>query len=204
MRLEPRPARDCPWYLRPFFWNQRRKYGEVLRSALLWARSPRLFLGVAALYGAIDRRRSPLDPALRSLVTVRVSQLNGCRFCVDLNAATLIARGVPLAKVEALDGWRESGLFDAHERLALDYAEAMTGPGCVVDDGLWARLAARFDEDSRLELTALVAFQNLSSRFNAALRVPAQGFCPIPGAKPASAQAKAPHPREGPDRGVRP
>jgi alkylhydroperoxidase family enzyme len=63
-----------------FFWNQRRKYGTVLDAALLWARAPRLFLGVATLYGMIDRRSSPIEPALRSLLTVRVSQLNGCSF----------------------------------------------------------------------------------------------------------------------------
>lgn len=57
-----------PWYLRPFFWNQRRKYGAVLDAALLWARAPRLFIGVALLYGMIDRRSSPLPPPLRSLV----------------------------------------------------------------------------------------------------------------------------------------
>ena len=44
----------------------------------------------AFLYGALDRRASPLDPALRSLVTVRVSQINWCAFCVDINSATLL------------------------------------------------------------------------------------------------------------------
>ena len=83
MRISPKPADACPWYLWPFFWNQRRKYGAVLDSALLWARAPKVFLGVAFLYGMIDRKNSPLNPGLRSLVTVRVSQLNGCRFCVD-------------------------------------------------------------------------------------------------------------------------
>ncbi|MGE0761588.1 MAG: carboxymuconolactone decarboxylase family protein, partial [Pirellulaceae bacterium] len=126
MRIEPKPTSAYPWHLRPFFWNQRRKYGRVLDAALLWARSPRLFLGVAILYGLIDRRRSPIEPALRSLITVRVSQINWCAFCVDLNSATLIKRGASVAKVEALDHWRESELFDERVRLALDYAEAMS------------------------------------------------------------------------------
>jgi AhpD family alkylhydroperoxidase len=108
MRIAAKPLRRYPFYLRPFFWNQRRKYGEVLQSALLWARSPKLFLGVAVLYGMIDRRTSPIDPALRSLVTVRVSQINACPFCVDLNSATLLKRGVSMEKVEALEGWRQS------------------------------------------------------------------------------------------------
>jgi AhpD family alkylhydroperoxidase len=91
MRIAARPLNQYPLFLRPFFWNQRRKYGAVLQSALLWARAPKLFMGVAVLYGMIDRRSSPIEPALRSLVTVRVSQINACPFCVDLNSATLLS-----------------------------------------------------------------------------------------------------------------
>jgi AhpD family alkylhydroperoxidase len=166
--------------LRPFFWNQRRKYGAVLDSALLWSRSPKLFLSVALLYGAIDRKTSPIDPALRSLLTVRVSQLNGCRFCADLNSATLLKCGVPFDKVEALDCWRESNLYSEHERTALEYAESMTLSGREVDDDLIARLRRHLDDDTIVELTALIAFQNMSSKFNSALRVPPQGFCRLP------------------------
>lgn len=179
MRIAAKELSGTPWYLRPFFWNQRRKYGAVLESALMWARAPRLFLGVAVLYGMIDRRSSPIDPALRSLVTVRVSQINHCSFCVDLNSATLLERGVALEKVAALTHWRESPLFDARERAALDYAEAMTRPEPGVEDAHVAALKPHFDDDAIVELTGLVAFQNLSSKFNAALAVPAQGFCPV-------------------------
>lgn len=185
MRIEPKPRSGYPWYLRPFFWNQRRKYGAVLDSALLWARAPRVFLGVAMLYGAIDRKRSPLSPALRSLLTVRVSQLNGCRFCVDLNAATLLARGVSEEKVQALDGWRKSKLFDEREKDTLDYAEAVTLSDREVDDDLVERLRRHFDEDAIVELTAIIAFQNMSTKFNNALGVLPQGFCriPVPGSQ---------------------
>jgi AhpD family alkylhydroperoxidase len=179
MRLTPRPRQKYPWYLRPFFWNQRRKYGAVLDSALYWGRSPRLFLGVAHLYGAIDRKRSPVEPVLRSLVTVRVSQLNGCRFCIDLNSATLVKRGVPLYKIEALESWRERNLFNERERVALDYAEAMTLSDREVDDGLTEQVRRHFNDNAVVELTALIAFQNMSSKFNSALGVPAQGFCQL-------------------------
>jgi AhpD family alkylhydroperoxidase len=181
MRVEPKPLARYPWYLRPFFWNQRRKYGAVLDSALLWARAPRLFLGVAILYGMIDRRSSPIEPALRSLVTVRVSQINHCPFCVDLNSATLLGRGASAEKVDALGHWRESGVFDERERAALEYAEAVTYPDRGVDDALMARLRQHFDDDAIVELTGLIAFQNLSSKFNCALGVAPQRFCRLPG-----------------------
>lgn len=180
MRIAPRRPADAPWYLRPFLWNQRRKYGAVLESALVWARAPRLFLGVAFLYGMIDRKSSPIEPVLRSLVTVRVSQINWCRFCVDLNSATLLKRGVSAEKVRALENWRDSRLFDARERAALDYAEAVTCSDRQVEDDMVTRLKDHFDDDAIVELTGLIAFQNMSSKFNSALGVPAQGFCRVP------------------------
>jgi len=180
MRIEPRQEKRVPRYLRPFFWNQRRKYGKALDAALIWARTPRLFLGVAHLYGALDRNDSPIEPMLRSLLTVRISQINHCPFCVDINSRTLLQRGLPEVKLLALAEWRQSALFSERERVALEYAEAVTITDRVVDDALFARLREHCDEDAVVELTALIAFQNLSSKFNAALGVPPQGFCPLP------------------------
>lgn len=187
IRVAPRLEHTLPWYLKPFFWAQRRRYGKALDAALVWARAPKLFLGVALLYGMIDRRGSPLTPALRSLLTVRVSQINHCPFCVDINSATLLQRGVSEEKVLALMDWRTSNLFDSVERAALDYAEAMTRSGGGVDDAHLNALRPHLDEEAIVELTGLIAFQNLSSKFNAALAVPPQGFCalPVPAAAPA-------------------
>ncbi|HEX9703599.1 MAG TPA: carboxymuconolactone decarboxylase family protein [Rhodospirillales bacterium] len=182
MRIEAKPVRAHPWYLKPFFWNQRRKYGEVLAPALLWARNPMLFLCVAWLVGIFGRRSSPLPPSLRTLVMTRISQINHCAFCIDLNAATLQKHGVTEVKIEALAEWRASNQFEDDERLALEYAEAVTRPDGRLDDPLFERLKNRFSEDAVVELTALIAFQNMSSKFNSALGVPAQGFCRLPGA----------------------
>lgn len=181
MRVSAKPIGSYPFYLRPFFWNQHRKYGQVLQAALLWARSPKLFIGVAILYGMIDRRSSPIDPPLRSLVTVRVSQINDCPFCIDINSATLLKRGVSSEKVEALHVWRESRMFDERERAVLEYTEAMTGSDQRVDDAMVERLRAYFNEDGIIELSGLIGFQNMSSKFNSALAVPSQGFCKLPG-----------------------
>jgi AhpD family alkylhydroperoxidase len=184
MRVSAKPLHEYPWYVRPFFWNQKRKYGQVLMPGLLWGRSPMLFMAVAMLYGVLDRRWSPLSPVLRSLVTVRVSQMNWCSFCVDLNSWTLAERTGSIEKVAALAHWRTSTAFDAAERAALEYAEAMTDTARPVTDDLLRRLAAHFDENTIVELTGLIAFQNMSSKFNSALDVPAQGFCQLQPPKP--------------------
>lgn len=173
-----KPPTRYPWILRLFFWKQRRTYGRVLDPSLLWGRSPWVFAGLALLYGALDRRSSPISPVLRSLVTVRVSQINHCAFCIDVNSATLRRRGVSLERITQLPGWRTSDAFAADERLALEYAEAMTLNR--VDDELRDRLKRHWSDDAIVELTGLIAFQNMSSKFNAALNVPAQGFCSVP------------------------
>ena len=117
---------------------------------------------------------------MRSLVTVRVSQINWCRFCVDLNSATLARRSGSMEKVERLSGWRDSDAFNETERAALEYAEEITCSDRQVSDETVKRLRAVFDEDAIVELTGLIAFQNLSSKFNSALDVESQGFCSLP------------------------
>jgi len=180
MRISPANLDTLPWYLKPIFRAQRRRYGAALDSARVWARSPRLLFGLSVLYGIIDRKRSPLDPALRSLVTVRVSQINHCPFCIDVNSATLLERGMPPDKLQELEVWRTSDLFGEGERVALEFAEAMTVTERSVDDALFDRMRETFDEAAIVELAGLIAFQNMSSKFNSALAVPPQGFCVLP------------------------
>jgi AhpD family alkylhydroperoxidase len=168
-----------PWYVRLFFWNQKRRYGAVLEPARLWGRTPKVFAALALLYGALDRRSSPIAPALRTLVTVRVSQINWCNFCVDVNAATALKRGVGEEKLLAIATFRDSALFSKQEKSALAYAEAMTHTDRHPSAEEFASLREHFSEDAIIELTALIAFQNLSSKFNAALEVPPQGFCAV-------------------------
>ena len=178
--IPTKPLSKYPWFIRLFFWKQKRTYGRILDPGLLWGRSPWVFASVALLYGALDRRSSPLPPALRALVTVRVSQINHCAFCVDINSATLAKRGIPIEKVVALSDWRDSVHFDPEERLALEYAEAVTITGAVISESLRARLKQQWNDETIIEMTGLIAFQNLSSKFNAALDVPPQGFCNLP------------------------
>ena len=180
MYVKPKPLNTYPWFIRLFFWKQKKTYGEVLDPGLLWGRSPKVFATLALLFGAINRRRSPIPGPLRSMITVRVSQINHCPFCIDINSAVMLKRGVPQEKLEVLDVWQYSDLFDEVERVALEFAEAVTHSGERVSPELMARLKEHFDDDAVIELTGLIAFQNMSSKFNSALDVPAQGFCKVP------------------------
>ena len=75
----------------------------------------------------------------------------------------------------------EPKLITPRDLEILEYAEAMTDSTRRVTDALMERVRRFFDEDAIIELTGLIAFQNLSSKFNSALDVPAQGFCRLPG-----------------------
>jgi len=148
---------------------------------------PAAFLAMSAMYRALDRKRSPIDPALRSLLQVRISQINGCEFCVDLNSFLGLERGAARDKLRALPQFEDSALFNEREKAALDYAETATRSDRRVDESLIARLRRHFDDQAIVELAALIAYQNMSSKFNAALGVPAHGFCAVPVESPPKA-----------------
>ena len=82
--------------------------------------------------------------------------------------------GVSDEKILALDKYATSPLYEKKERVALEYAERMTKTDQDVDDELFSRLRLFVDEDGLVELTAAIAWENSSSKFNRALRVPSQ------------------------------
>lgn len=82
--------------------------------------------------------------------------------------------GVSSEKIEAVPDYAKSELFSEAERVALEFADAMTITGQDVTDELFARLRMFYDDDALVELTATIAWENSSSKFNRALRVESQ------------------------------
>ncbi|NJL07021.1 MAG: carboxymuconolactone decarboxylase family protein [Methylacidiphilales bacterium] len=168
------------WYLRWFFALRDIIGRPVSQPVLLWARSPRVLAAFLRLYRAIDRASSPIEPTLRSLIMIRVSQINVCPFCVDLNASRALERGIPEDRLWALASFETSDRFSEREKAALAFAEAVTITGRTPDATLKARLKVAFSDDAIIEMAAIIAFQNMSSKFNAALDIPAEGICRVP------------------------
>jgi alkylhydroperoxidase family enzyme len=83
---------------------------------------------------------------------------------------------VPDEKIDALHDYAASPLYSEVERTALEYADAMTVTNREVDEDLFARVRRFFDDDTIVELTATIAWENSSSKFNRALRMPSQGL----------------------------
>jgi alkylhydroperoxidase family enzyme len=83
--------------------------------------------------------------------------------------------GVSKEKLEALNDYAKSPLFSDAEKVALEYADAITDTRRDVDDELFARVQRHYD-DTIAELTMIIAWENASSRFNRAFRIPSQEF----------------------------
>lgn len=84
--------------------------------------------------------------------------------------------GVSDEKILALADYATSSLYNEVERITLEYADSMTITGREVSDELFARLRQFYSDDELVELTEIIAWENASSKFNRALRIPSQGL----------------------------
>ena len=99
---------------------------------------------------------------------------------MDINSYGAYELENGIEKVAALNDWRNSDLFTEEERVALEYAEAITLTGETVSDELFASVQAYFNEAQIVELTAGIAMENMRSKFNPSLKISSQGFCVLP------------------------
>jgi AhpD family alkylhydroperoxidase len=110
-------------------------------------------------------RTVELDTALSDLINIRVSQLNGCAFCLDMHGRDAREHGATDQRLDTLAGWRESPFFTAPERAALGLAEAMTkltdGP---VPDVVYEEAARHFDEHALAQIIFAVTVINAWNR----------------------------------------
>lgn len=112
--------------------------------------------------------RSSLGRKLLELVRLRVSQINGCRFCIAMHHAALRDAGESEARVEALQNWRQHGFFSEREQAALEWAEQLTRLDAAQDTPAQARRVFSHQECS--ELVLAVAMINLWNRIATGLR----------------------------------
>lgn len=177
--VSTKPLEDYPWFCRILFHLQKKRFGKVLIPTLLWSRVPSLNWAFILFYQLFQRKKSWIAKDLQSLVMLRVAQVHQCSFCIDLNGLFLSERMDNDTKLLEVSNWKQSTSFSDREKLALEYAEAMTQTECEVEDSLREKLKKHFSDEALIELTALISFQNLSARFNAALGVSPQGLCSI-------------------------
>jgi len=121
--------------------------------------------------------KSSLDNALLDLVYFRVSQINGCAYCLDMHSKDLLAMGETTQRLLVMDAWREAPFYSDHERAALGWAEAVTKlPDGEVPDAVYNAARAVFSEEELVELTMAVIAINTYNRINIAFRVQAGSY----------------------------
>ena len=114
-----------------------------------------------------------LEPELIHLVLTRVSQINGCAYCVDKHARDLLKMGEDLQRVNSLVTWHEAALYDARERAALQWAESLTRVADTHEpDADFEQLRPHFDDREIAELTLVVAMMNAWNRMGVGMRMP--------------------------------
>ena len=133
--------------------------------------SPLLMKKLIDLGRALDE--SSLDHRLRDLVNVRASQLNGCTFCLDMHVKEAKIHGERELRLYHVAAWRESTLFSAQERAALEWTEAVTDlAGHGISDDVFQRTRAVLSDRELSDLTIAIGIINVFNRLNVAMPRP--------------------------------
>jgi AhpD family alkylhydroperoxidase len=133
--------------------------------------APKPFRALLALTSAVQT--SSLGHTLVDLVFLRVSQINGCAFCIDMHWRDLIEHGEKARRLNDVAGWRESPFFDARERAALKWAELVTAiPQRDPDDAEFAELRRHFSDVEIAELGFAIVGIHAWNRLNVSFRTP--------------------------------
>jgi len=140
--------------------EQRISYTEAAEGAL------------KAMYGLETYlRHSSIEPMLLHLLKFRVSQINGCAYCLDMHSKDLRALGETEQRLYLLDAWRESPFYTDRERAALEWAEALTLVGeSHVPDDVFEQVKAQFSDKEIIDLTMATVTINGWNRISIAFR----------------------------------
>ena len=132
--------------------------------------SPEGYRAFGGVYATLQK--SGLEKAFVDLVYLRVSQMNGCAFCIDMHTRDLLKSGLTVDKLALLPVWRDAGeVFDRRERAALAWAEAVTKVAeSGVPDVAYEAAAAEFGDKELADLTYAIGLMTAFNRFGVAFR----------------------------------
>jgi len=133
-----------------------------------------------ALYGfGSHLAKCSIEHQLLNLVYYRVSQINGCAFCLDMHSKDLLVQGESEQRLFVMDAWREAPFYSDRERAALAWAEAVTKLTAQnVPDEVYEEARKEFSEEELIDLTIGVLAINSYNRINIAFRTPAGSYMP--------------------------
>ena len=166
----------------------RRLWGQVPDTLYVYAHHRPVLKAVLGFERRVQRWRA-LDPHLQAYAQAATAAFVGCTWCMDFGYFLAHTEGLDETKAREVPRWRESDVFSPLERDVLEYAEAMSATPPTVDDALSGRLQAALGVPAVVELTQLIALENMRARFNCAAGLESQGFsaaCELPLAVPST------------------
>jgi AhpD family alkylhydroperoxidase len=194
-RIQTLQGRRAPLAARLIERIARRRYGRDMDPLGVYAHAPGMLVGYC-LFEQATAGQHEVDERLKMLAVLKAAALIRCEFCADIGSFEARRAGITEAQLVALPRYRDSDAFDELETLVLDYAVAMTRTPPQVDDELFAAMREHFGERQMVELTNMIALENLRSRFNNAFQMSPSGFsegmlCIVPESLPAAAEPAA-------------
>ena len=157
--------------------------GQVPTSVGVYWHNQKVLMAMSGL-GPKIKKWDACDESLKTFAHMAVAAQVGCSWCLDFNYFEAHNRNLDMDKAREVPRWRESGAFTPLERDVLAYAEAMTVTPPAVTDEMVAHLLEQLGEAALVELTAVVAFANFTTRPNIALGIESDGFAAACGLKP--------------------
>ena len=157
--------------------------GRVPSSLGVYWHNPKVLMGMSGVGGKLQKWDA-CDEQLKSFAHMAVAAQVGCTWCLDFNYFEAHNKDLDMDKAREIPRWRESDVFSPLEREVLTYAEAMTVTEPAVTDEMVASLRTQLGDAAVVELTAVVAFANLTTRSNVALGIESDGFAAACGLKP--------------------
>lgn len=135
---------------------------------------------IQAMFGLSNYlAKSSLEKNLLTLIDFRVSQINGCAYCLDMHSKDLRAGGETEQRLYCLEAWRDAPFYSERERAAIFWAESLTTLGKEgVSEEIYERAKTQFSEPELIDLTMAVVAINGWNRLNIAFRTEAGGYQP--------------------------
>ncbi|WP_103348145.1 carboxymuconolactone decarboxylase family protein [Amycolatopsis sp. CA-128772] len=175
-RIPAKKTAEAGLFLKLVYRIAGRRYGAVPEPVAITAHHPGL-LRTSVVHELLAERASKKIPAnVRELAVYRVATRIGCSWCVDFGTMLQKHDGLDIERLKKIDDYATSPAFSRPERLAIAYADAMSGEGVTVTDEQVAELEREFGRDGVVELTYQIALENSRARMNSALGVVDQGF----------------------------
>jgi alkylhydroperoxidase family enzyme len=161
----------------------KRTLGQVPSSLGVYWHNQKVLMSLANVGGKIQKWDA-CDEQLKSFAHMAVAAQVGCSWCLDFNYFEAHNKNLDMDKAREVPRWRESAVFSPLEREVLAYAEAMTTTPPTVTDEMVAALRHQLGDAALVELSAVIAFANFTTRPNIAMGIESDGFAAACGLKP--------------------